>query len=62
MSETKQAEIETLYANLGELEQREFDAIEFRRLDLLPEIRLAQMPIKLAINAAEGFQVYRLNP
>jgi hypothetical protein len=50
--------LDTLYSELGVLEQREFDAIEFQRLDLLPAIRLSQIPLKLEINKLEGFEVY----
>lgn len=52
------AEIDALYDELAPLEQREFDAIHFGRLDLLPEIRAAQIPIKRRINAAEGQVMY----
>ncbi len=55
------ATIDALFAQLGILEEREFDAIEFRRFDLLPEIRLAQIPIKREINKLEGFEIYDLS-
>jgi hypothetical protein len=54
------ADIDALFAQLGILEEREFDAIEFRRFDLLAEIRLAQIPIKREINKLEGFEIYDL--
>jgi hypothetical protein len=52
------ADIEALYDALAPLEQREHDAIDYGRLDLLPEIRRSMLPIKAQINAAEGFPIY----
>lgn len=52
------AELDELYSQLGEIEQREIDAIECGRLSLLPSIRAEQLPFKRQINAAEGCIIY----
>ena len=51
-------ELDALYAALGVIEEREIDAIEYGRLDLLPEIRREQLPLKARINATEGQPIY----
>ena len=50
--------LDALYTELGDIEQREFDAIEFGRPDLLPSIRESMVPLKRRINAMEGFELY----
>ena len=52
------ANLDELYAQLGELEQKEMDCISFGRLDLLADARKAMLPIKAQINKAEGFVIY----
>ena len=52
------AKLDSLYEQLGLLEERECDACEFGRRDLLPEIRQAQIPFKRQINAIEGRNIY----
>lgn len=51
-------ELDELYTQLGAIEQRELDAIEFGSLDLLASIRAEQLPLKRQINAAEGCTIY----
>ena len=51
-------DLDALYEQLGLLEERECDACEFGRRDLLPEIRQAQIPFKRQINAIEGRNIY----
>lgn len=54
-------ELDALYDDeLAPLEQREADAIEYGRLDLLPGIRAAMLPIKAKINELEGIEIYPL--
>lgn len=50
--------LDALYSELGLIEQREFDAIAFGRLDLLPTIREEMVPLKRRINAMEGMEIY----
>lgn len=54
------AELDNLYSELGKLEEREFDAIECRRFDILRQVRIDQLPIKSAINNMEGVEIYDL--
>ena len=51
-------ELDELYAQLGLIEERETDAIMCGRLDLLPEIRAAQLPLKRQINAMDTCVIY----
>jgi len=51
-------DLDALYEQLGAIEQREIDAIMYGRLDLLPEIRKEQLPLKRQINEIEGFAIY----
>lgn len=51
-------DLDAIYAELGIIEEREIDAINFGRLDLLPEIRKEQLPLKRRINDAEGCLIY----
>jgi hypothetical protein len=51
-------ELEEAFQKLGELEDREFFAIESGQFDRLPDIRRAMIPIKQEINRLEGFPVY----
>lgn len=50
--------LDALYEELMVIENREIDAISYGRLDLLPEIRLEQLPLKARINRMEGCSVY----
>ncbi len=50
--------LDALYSELGLIEQREIDAIEFGRRDLLPEIRKLMLPLKKRINEIEGIEIY----
>ncbi len=51
-------DIECLYQDLAEIEADELYAIEAGQLHLLPAIRSNMEPIKRAINAAEGREIY----
>lgn len=51
-------ELDQLYADLGAIEEREIHAIEYGRLDLLPQIREEQIPFKRRINQIEGEIIY----
>jgi hypothetical protein len=51
-------DLESLYHELGELEQAEFFAIEAGLFDRLPGIRAKQAPLQRAINEAEGREIY----
>lgn len=53
-------DIDSLYAQLGEIEEREIHAIECGRRDLLSDIRREQIPLKKAINKAEGITIYNI--
>jgi hypothetical protein len=52
------SDLESLYRELGELEQAEIFAIEAGLFDRLPGIRAKQAPLQRAINAAEGHEIY----
>jgi hypothetical protein len=52
------SDLESLYRELGELEQAEIFAIEAGLFDRLPGIRAKQAPLKRDINAAEGREIY----
>jgi hypothetical protein len=51
-------DLESLYRELGEIEQAEIFAIESGMFDRLPGLRAKQVPLKRAINAAEGREIY----
>lgn len=52
------ATLDDMYEQLGSIEARELDAIEFGRIDLLPEIRRQMLPLKRIINQTEGITIY----
>ena len=51
-------ELDELYQQLCNIEQREIDAIVYGRNDLLPAIREEMLPIKRQINAIEPCVIY----
>jgi hypothetical protein len=52
--------LDALYDRLGVIEEKEIFCIEAGLIGRLPEVRESMLPLKRAINAIEGFELYDL--